>query len=165
MEVPTEFESGFDIKSIVGALFVGFIMMPGAIYLGLVVGQSMGPAAEWTTIILFTEVARRSFVSLKRQEIYILFYIAASLASMQGGVALAGGAFAGKIWDQYFVRSPAAEGTGIASQVPAWVVPSGQSPAIMHRTFFHPDWIVPSLLLLLGTVLGRLNQFGLGYIL
>jgi hypothetical protein len=165
MDTPTEFESGFDIKSVIGALFVGFVMMPGAIYLGLVVGQSMGPAAEWTTIILFTEVARRSFVTLKRQEIYILFYIASSLASMQGGVALAGGAFAGKIWDQYFVRSPAAEGTGIASQVPSWVVPGGQSPAIMHRTFFHPDWIVPSLLLLLGTVLGRMNQFGLGYIL
>lgn len=165
MEVPDEYEQGFDIKSVIGALFVGFVMMPGAIYLGLVVGQSMGPAAEWTTIILFTEVARRSFVTLKRQEIYILFYIASSLASMQGGVALAGGAFAGKIWDQYFVRSPAAEGTGIASQVPSWVVPPSTSPAIMHRTFFHPDWIVPSLLLLLGTILGRMNQFGLGYIL
>ena len=165
METPDKFEEGYDIKSVIGALFVGFIMMPGAIYLGLVVGQSMGPAAEWTTIILFTEVARRSFVSLKRQEIYILFYIAASLASMQGGVALAGGAFAGKIWDQYFVRSPAAEGTGIAAQVPYWVVPPSTSPAIMHRTFLHPDWIAPSLLLLLGTVLGRLNQFGLGYIL
>ena len=49
METPDEFESGFDIKSVIGALFVGFIMMPGAIYLGLVVGRSMGPAAEWTT--------------------------------------------------------------------------------------------------------------------
>ena len=40
-------------------------MMPGAIYLGLVAGTSLGQAAEWTTIILFTEVARRSFVTLK----------------------------------------------------------------------------------------------------
>ena len=153
MDTPETYERGFDAKSVVGALFVGFVMMPGAIYLGLVVGQSMGPAAEWTTIILFTEVARRSFLTLKRQEIYILFYIASGLAGMQGGVALAGGAFAGKLWDQYFVRSPAAEGTGIASQVPSWVVPSSTSPAILHRTFLHPDWIVPSLLLLLGNLL------------
>lgn len=165
MDTPETYERGFDIKSVVGALFVGFVMMPGAIYLGLVVGQSMGPAAEWTTIILFTEIARRSFLTLKRQEIYILFYIASGLAGMQSGVALAGGAFAGKMWDQYFVRSPAAEGTGIASQVPYWVVPSAQSPAILHRTFLHPDWIAPSLLLLLGTILGRMNNFGLGYVL
>jgi hypothetical protein len=165
METPDEFESGFDIKAVIGALFVGFIMMPGAIYLGLVVGRSMGPAAEWTTIILFTEVARRSFVTLKRQELYILFYIAAGLSSMNGTLALAGGAFAGKIWDQYFVRSPAAEGTGIAAQVPTWVVPGAQSPAIMHRTFFHPDWLVPGFLVVLGTILGRMNSFGLGHVL
>jgi len=29
----------------------------------------MGPAAEWTTIILFTELARRSFTVLSRQEV------------------------------------------------------------------------------------------------
>jgi len=165
METPTSFEEGFDMKCVVGALFVGFVMMPGAIYLGLVAGQSLGPAAEWTTIILFTEVARRSFMTLKRQEIYLLFYIASSLTGMIGGLQLAGGAFAGKIWDQYFVRSPAAEGMGIASQVPTWVVPQPTSEAILHRTFFHPDWLVPSAILLLGTVLGRLNWFGLGYVL
>ncbi len=165
MDTPTTFEEGFDAKSIVGALFVGFVMMPGAIYLGLVAGQSLGSAAEWTTIILFTEVARRSFLTLKRQEIYILFYIASSLTGMIGGLQLAGGAFAGKIWDQYFVRSPAAEGMGIASQIPEWVVPGPTSEAILHRTFFHVDWLLPSAILLLGTVLGRMNWFGLGYVL
>ncbi|MEN6546973.1 MAG: hypothetical protein ABFE07_13135, partial [Armatimonadia bacterium] len=165
MEVPDKFEEGFDIKSIIGAIFVGFVMMPGAIYLGLVAGQSLGPAAEWTTIILFTEVARRSFITLKRQEIYILFYIASSLTGTIGGLQLAGGAFAGKIWDQYFVRSPAAEGMGIASQVPTWVVPPPTSEAIMHRTFLHADWLIPGAILLLGTLLGRMNWFGLGYVL
>ena len=165
MDTPETFEEGFDAKSIVGALFVGFVMMPGAIYLGLVAGQSLGSAAEWTTIILFTEVARRSFMTLKRQEIYILFYIASSLTGMIGGLQLAGGAFAGKIWDQYFVRSPAAEGMGIASQIPNWVVPGPSSEAILHRTFFHVDWLLPSAILLLGTVLGRMNWFGLGYVL
>ncbi len=165
MDQPETFEEGFDIKAIIGALFVGFIMMPGAIYLGLVAGRSLGPAAEWTTIILFTEVARRSFVTLKRQEVYILFYIAASLASTSGGLQLAGGAFAGKMFDQYFVRSPAAKGMGIANEIPAWVVPGPNSPAILHRTFLHEDWILPSIILLIGTILGRMNWFGLGYIL
>jgi len=60
-------------------------MMPGSIYLGLVAGQTMGPAAEWTTIILFTEVARRSLTTLTRQEVYVLYYIAGGLTAMTGG--------------------------------------------------------------------------------
>jgi len=165
MDQPEEYEDGFDVKTIIGAIFIGLVMMPGAIYLGLVVGQSMGPAAEWTTIILFTEVARRSFITLKRQEVYILFYIAAALASSSGGLALAGGVFAGKMWDQYFVRSPAARGLGIAYQIPEWVVPGPDSEALMKRTFLHPDWYYPMVIMLIGVILSRLNWFGLGYVL
>ena len=65
MDQPESYEDGFDVKTLIGALFIGFVMMPGAIYLGLVAGRSLGPAAEWTTIILFTEIARRSFITLK----------------------------------------------------------------------------------------------------
>ncbi|MCD6359576.1 MAG: peptide transporter [Armatimonadetes bacterium] len=165
MDTPESYEDGFDVKTIIGALFIGFVMMPGAIYLGLVVGRSLGPAAEWTTIILFTEIARRSFITLKRQEVYILFYIAAALASSSGSLQLAGGAFAGKMWDQYFVRSPAARGLGIAHQIPAWVVPGPDSEAILKRTFFHPDWYYPTAILLIGVILSRMNWFGLGYVL
>ena len=75
------FEEGFTMKTFIGALFVGLIMAPGAIYLGLVAGQGLGGAAQWVTIVLFAEVARRSFLPLKRQEIYMLFYVAGGLAS------------------------------------------------------------------------------------
>jgi len=165
MDQPEQYEDGFDVKTIIGAIFIGFVMMPGAIYLGLVAGRNLGPAAEWTTIILFTEVARRSFITLKRQEVYILFYIAAALASTSGGLQLAGGVFAGKIWDQYFVRSPAARGLGIAYQIPEWVVPPPDSEALLRRTFFHPDWYYPMAILMVGVILSRLNWFGLGYTL
>jgi len=57
---------GFSLRTVLGALFVAVVMMPGSIYLGLVAGQTLGPAAEWVTIILFAEVARRSFTHLKR---------------------------------------------------------------------------------------------------
>jgi hypothetical protein len=66
-----EYVDGFSWRTVAGALFIGLIMMPGAIYLGLIAGQGMGPAAEWVTIILFMEVARRSYQTLKKQEIYL----------------------------------------------------------------------------------------------
>lgn len=165
MDEPTEFEDAFGGITVIGALFIGFVMLPGAIYLGLVAGQTLGPAAEWTTVILFTEVARRSFMSLSRSQVYLLFYIAASLTHVMGGLQLAGGAFASKIWDAYFVQSPAARGLGISDQIPRWVVPAPDSEALLGRTFFHSDWLVPIGLLLLGQVIGRMNGWGLGFVL
>jgi len=69
------------------------------------------------------------------------------------------------MWEQYFVRSPAARGLGIAHQIPDWVVPGPDSEAILKRTFLHPDWYYPTAILLIGVVLSRLNWFGLGYVL
>ncbi|UCH34891.1 MAG: hypothetical protein JSV65_00615 [Armatimonadota bacterium] len=162
---PTEFHEGFTLRTMLGAFFVGFIMMPGAIYLGLMVGQELGPAAEWTTIILFAEIARRSFTPMRRQELYLIYYMAAALAGGAGGLALGGGPFAGLIWAQYVRTSPAAVGFGIADQIPNWWAPPGASMAIAGRSFLHPDWTIPIVLLLIGQVLGRMQWIGLGYIL
>jgi hypothetical protein len=162
---PTSFEEGFTIKTVLGALFVGFLMMPGSIYLGLVVGQNLGPAAEWTTIILFTEVARRSFTTMRRQELYMIWYMAGALAGAAGGAALAGGPFAGLIWAQYVRQSPAVENFGLTHQIPTWWAPPLNSYAIAHRTFLHHDWAIPILLLVIYNVLGRMQWLGLGYVL
>ena len=66
METPTQFEDGFNVKTIVGALFVSIVMVPGNIYLELMIGGSIGAAAHWVTIILFIELAKRTFTTLKR---------------------------------------------------------------------------------------------------
>ncbi|MBT4496465.1 MAG: hypothetical protein HOC74_02015, partial [Gemmatimonadetes bacterium] len=108
------FEPGFNIKTLWAALFVGFIMLPGAIYLGLVTGQSMAGGAEWVTLILFIEIAKRSFVRLRPQEVIILYWVAGGLVMMGGklgtGANLFGGPFGGLIWNQYLVQSPQADG-------------------------------------------------------
>ncbi len=154
---PKEFREGFSLKTIIGAFFVGIIMMPGAIYLGLMMGQSLGAAGQWTTIILFTEVARRSFTKLSRQEVYMIYYMAGTLIAGGGGLGLAGGAFAMLIWNQYLVQSPQARQFGITNEIPSWVVPHAGSPALLQRTFLHPDWAVPVLLLVIGQVPQRLE--------
>ena len=165
LEQPTEFEDGMTLRAALGALFIGFIMMPGAIYMGLIAGSSMGPAAEWVTIILFAEIARRAFAPLRRQEIYVLYYIAGGLTHAIGGMMLSGGPFATLIWHQYLVQSQVGQALGIARQLPEWVVPAAQSAALGARTFFHSDWTWPIVLLVLGQVLARAEWFGLGYVL
>ena len=161
------FEPGFNIKTLWAALFVGFIMLPGAIYLGLVTGQSMAGGAEWVTLILFIEIAKRSFIRLRPQEVIILYWVAGGLVLMGGklgtGADFFGGPFGGLIWDQYLIQSPQAD--GLHQYIPDWVVPPRGSPALEGRSFLHPDWIKPIVLLLTVIVMQKINSLSLGYVL
>src|SRR5215212_5222113 len=74
MPAPDHWTDGFDLKAMIGAVFVGMIMTPASMYMSLVVGADIGSAAQWVTIILFIEVARRAFTVLRRPEIYVLYY-------------------------------------------------------------------------------------------
>src|SRR4030065_314608 len=82
------FESGLTLKVVLGALFVGLLMMPGSIYLSLVAGQSGAGAAPWVAVILFTELARRSFTTVRRHALYILLGLAG--AAVGGGGSYSG---------------------------------------------------------------------------
>ena len=159
METPSSFEDGFTTKSIVGVLFVAFIMIPGNMYLSLMVGGSLGAAAEWVTIILFAEITKRSFTSLSRQEVYVLYYVAAGL------IAAETGAFEGLLWNQYLRQSPAAKQFGMANMFPNWWAPPLDSPAILARTFFHSDWVIPICVLVAGMVISRISWFTVAYTL
>jgi hypothetical protein len=152
---PNTWESGFNLKTMIGGLFVGVVMAPASIYMSLVMGADIGPAAQWVTIILFIEVARRSFTTLKRPEIFILYYMAGAILSINGGNLL---------YRQFLVQSESFRQLGLADKIPSWVVPS--SPAVLGtRSFFNRAWFLPIALAIVGQILARLDQFGLGYIL
>jgi hypothetical protein len=168
------YEEGFTFKTVIGILFVSFIMLPGALYLGLVSGQSIGSASEWVTIVLFAEVARRSFIPLKRQEIYVLFYVASSLSGLTAELGLSGGPFGHLIWNGYLHIAPQSTGTQItingatttiSRAIPTWVVPPEESQVWVRRTFFDRAWLVPIALMLVGTVLDRVCWITGGYAL
>jgi len=156
LKAPTHFEEGFDWKTIVGAIFIGFLMMPGSMYLQLVIGTGIGPAARWVTIILFAELAKRSYSDLKQQEIFLLYYMAGAALHTP---------FQGLLWNQYLVQSDAARMLGVAEFIPTWVAPSLESSALVERTLFDRDWLIPILLLIGTQIITRVDQFGLGYAL
>lgn len=159
LETPSHYEEGFTVKTVLGVLFVAFIMIPGNMYLGLMIGGSLGAAAEWVTIILFAEITKRSFTTLKKQETYVLFYVASGL------IAAETGAFNGLLWNQYLVQSPAAKQFGLTKLIPAWFAPPADSPALIERTFLHPDWIAPIILLVIGMVISRVSWYTMAYTL
>ena len=151
------FEDGFNWRTVVGAFFVGLIMMPASIYLSMFSGGGIGGAAEWVTIIFFVELARRSVQALKKQEIIVLNYTAAGLAG--------GGMFSGFIWNQFLRQSREAAEFGVAQGMPTWAAPVADSVAIVGRQLWHHDWWPAIGLALLGSVLSRLNWIGMGYFL
>lgn len=169
MTRPDTYEEGFTLRTVIGAFFVGFIMMPGAIYMGLIAGVSLGSAAEWVTIILFSELARRSFSPLKRQEIFVIYYIAGGLAGVisggVGGAVLAGGPFGQLIWNQYLIQSQAVEGFGLLEHIPEWVTPPRDSDALIQRSFFHKAWLPAVGVLIASQIFSRAEWFSLGYVL
>jgi len=156
LETPSQFEEGFNWKTVAGAIFIGFLMMPGSMYLNLVIGAGIGPAARWVTIILFAEVAKRAYSDLKQQEVFLLYYMAG--AAMHSP-------FSGLLWNQYLVQSDAAKMLGLTEFIPSWVAPGLGSESLVARTFLHRDWLVPILLLVGSQIVQRVDHFGLGYAL
>ncbi len=153
---PDHFEEGFGWKSVIGAIFIGFVMMPGSMYLNLVIGTGIGPAARWVTIILFAEVAKRAYTRLKQQEIFVLYYMAGAALSSP---------FSGLLWNQYLVQSEAARVLGLTHLIPHWVAPPPDSVSYLERSFFHRDWLVPILLMVGFELIQAVDHFGLGYAL
>ena len=154
LEPPKLFEDGFSARSVLGCIFIGLVMMPASMYLSLLAGADLTGAARWVTVILFVELARRSFTTLKRPEIFILFYMAGAAVTP---------AFSGLLWNQYYAVSAPAYSQGIAQHIPRWVAPSAD--VIARRSFFRIEWLGPIAMIALGQLLGRLDNFGLGYLL
>ena len=152
------FESGLTLKVFLGALFIGLLMMPGAIYLTLVSGQSGAGAAPWVAVILYTELARRSFTSAKRQELYMLL-------GLTGAAVGAGTQYRGFIWYSYFIQTPQAASYEIADKIPWWVAPPPDSIALAERSLLHMDWYWPIVMFITFKLLGVMRGLGAGYVL
>ncbi len=155
------YEEGFGWTTIIGVLFCGLIMMPGAIYLGLMTGGNMGSAATWVTVILFSEVTRRAMKTMSKGNLIVLLHAAGVM--MAGNLLFPGGPFGQLVYRAYLVTSDIARDMGMRDFFPAWWVPKPDSPAITERILFHRDWIKPILLLAYVSVVGVINKYTLGY--
>ncbi len=160
MHPPEEFDEGFNWKTVIGAVFLGIFLMPATLYLQLVVGQmgSLSQASRWMTIILFAEVARRSFKDLKMQEVYILYFMAGLMMGVPNEAQ-------GLLWNQYMVRSDIFQGMGLSQGIPQWVAPSAEQIREDGHTFFTRAWVPAILLSTFELAIHRLDNYSLGYLM
>lgn len=152
MEVPSHFDDGFTLPAFFGAIFIALVMIPGAVYMQLIAGVGIGGAAQWVTVILFIELAKRANATLKKAEIFILFYMAGAVIS-SGSTDL--------LFRQFFVRSEAAVSFGLLDGFPEWYAPKGISE--LPNTFIQKAWLAPILLMIYASILGRIDTTVLGY--
>lgn len=149
------FEEGFHKGTILMGLFVGLVMAPANVYMNLVAGLHMGQAAQWVTVLLYVEIARRAFKKLKRPEIFVLFY-------MVGAAMAAGGE--GFLFRQFLAQSEELRKMGILQHIPSWYAPTDPN-ILAQRSFFTQAWLAPVGIACLMMGLQRLDNFGLGYVM
>jgi hypothetical protein len=156
LTVPGTFEDGFNITSLLGTLFVALVMVPGALYMELVAGMGIGGAAQWVTVLLFVEVAKRANAKLSRAQLFILFYMS--------GMMMGRSVYGTPLFTQFMVRSDAAIATGVATEIPRWVAPPMQQlNDSLPRTFFHRAWLPFLGLMIFREFFGRIDNAVLGY--
>lgn len=158
LESPTEFQDGFGWKAVVGILFCGLVMLPGSIYLGLMIGGSFGAVASWVTVILFSEVSRRALKTMSKQELVVLLHVASVMVATSPG-----GPFGDLVQRAYFVTSDAVRDAGMSESLPSWWAPKPNSAAIVQRNLLHADWMVPVGLMVFLLVTGYVQRYCLGY--
>jgi len=162
LEPATEFKDGFGWTTVVGIFFCGLVMMPGGIYLGLMTGGRLGTAASWVTVILFMEIARRAMQPLSKQHLVILLHAATIM--MMAHFIMPGGPLGWLVYRAYLVGSDAVRDAGMVGAFPRWFCPPRDSPAIVERTFFHKDWILPLGLVAFTMVTDFVSKYALGYV-
>nr|MBA3708566.1 peptide transporter [Planctomycetota bacterium] len=152
MTVPNVFENGFSLSTFFGVMFIALVMVPGSLYMELLAGQGIGSSAQWVTVILFMEIAKRANAKLSRAQLFVLFYLSGTIIGQGGGL----------LWTQFLVRSDAALGAGLSGAFPIWVAPSDPA-AYENRTFFQAAWLPAIGLIFFRMFFGRLDNMVLGY--
>jgi hypothetical protein len=161
VEPPAEFKDGFGWTTVLGIFFCGLVMMPGGIYLGLMTGAGIGSAASWVTVILFMEIARRALKPLSKQNLVLLLH--AATVMMASNLLFPGGPFGQLVYRAYLVSSEAVRDSGMLGAFPSWFAPSPDSAAILERTLWHKDWLVPIGIVVFMGVVSTVQRYTLGY--
>lgn len=154
---PGEVPSAFTWRVVIGLIYGMIILLPASIWLMWSVGVmpiTLGSAAQYTVLLLFTTLAASAGNPFSKQEAFVLYSNVMSVATE---------AMAPILVFQYYVRqSPIASEYGLSHLLPNWWAPP---PGSISRTMFDPNWVpVMIVWLIVNGLLLKLCNFAIGYI-
>jgi hypothetical protein len=151
-----ELKPGFTVRTVLALLIASAVFLPVNTYLLLVAGTSIAGAAVFILVLLFTELSSIIGVSMTKQEITLVLAL--------GGLAAGAASYLGMVFRHYVATSPLSwsfvdpfSKRPLSELIPSWYAPSYTSEAAALRTFMHPDWLIPLIVVNI--------QFGLFYVL
>jgi hypothetical protein len=107
------------------------------------------------------EIARRALKPLSKQNLVLLLH--AATVMMASNLLFPGGPFGQLVYRAYLVSSEAVRDSGMLGAFPSWFAPAPDSPAIIERTLWHKDWLVPIGIVAFMGVVSTLQRYTLGY--
>lgn len=150
-----ELKEGLTSRTLLAMLFSSLVMMPALLWVYLSTGIAVGTiAAAYATMLIFGELGMIMMSPLSASE----------LATIRWGASIAAGYGAGFIFSVYMRKSPITKQFGIAEFIPTWVVPPEDSPAVINRVIWHPDWYLPILISFLSMGMFLLASLSLSFI-
>ncbi|RLE65930.1 MAG: hypothetical protein DRJ47_03575 [Thermoprotei archaeon] len=148
-----EYRSGLTPRALLGILYAALVLQPAAIWLYLYSGVSLTLAAEYTVILLFSEIFVLSGRSLSKQEAFIMFASTGTIILETIAVSL--------LYNYFFKHSYVAKSYGLSDKIPSWYAPNIEG----LRTFLHGEWLLPILITLITSgVFTKLADLALGYL-
>jgi len=147
--------------TILGLVFFAVLMMPGALYLGLMSGYGFDTAASWASVVIFLELFRRSFQGLSRGQIVLLLY-AAHIVLVTYWLS-PGGPVGELVFRAFLISSDFMAELGIAQKIPGWFAPGAESAAVQTRTLLHADWVLPLAVVAIVMLVSFVEKYTLGY--
>ncbi|RLE96122.1 MAG: hypothetical protein DRJ55_00325 [Thermoprotei archaeon] len=134
MSSTVQLQEGLTSRTLLAMLFSSLVMMPALLWVYLATGQLVGTiAAAYATMLIFGELGLIMMSPLSASE----------LATIRWGASIAAGYTGGFLFTVYLRKSPITKQFGIAQNIPWWSCPPENSPAMIHRMIWHPDWLLP----------------------
>jgi hypothetical protein len=133
-----KFKSGLSYNSLIAIFYSIIVFIPAQIYITLMVGPIGALPAAWFTLFLWVELSRLSGKRITKQEAFMIHTISGATLYMP----------IWKIFDAWYKQSDIAQLFNIGPYIPFWAAPS--KAVFELRTFLHPDWLFPILVIVVG---------------
>jgi hypothetical protein len=160
-----ETKKGLTFAVIVGFLYTALILLPANLFAQLSLGIAIGGYAAYVAIMLVAILYGRGFRKMSKQEVTLLYLFSSIPGSGLIGMFLLQAIYFRDISPLTWSFIDPFSGKPLPELIPNWYAPPPNAQSIIARNLFHPDFLVPILLLLVVWVLISLMDISLGYIM